>query len=419
METSHTGAEEQPQLVQQMAIAQPVQQGVCAQLVQQEVFGQPVHQEVVAQLAQQDSSVQQQQQVVQQQQPLGLSQEQAEQQVVMQQKQQQAALEQKQQEDLQRKLLLQQQQQLVAQQLQQQQHQQQMLQQQLQSGRIQQQLQHQSQQQWQAIPGLTDALTAALRPVAHMDYGWGLEEMVKRVQSYFTKAAKRYEADARVHTRGTAVEAQALIEEFVGSALHGVHSACYEKAWFDAADFSGALMVAIMHTFKGGKVLCRTLGPMLKRYVDDAIFRYKEEERLLRMTWEALVVSGLDESCHKRASKNLLASFDEAHMSAHYGRFISQSAELGVVQAFIRFWMDDFASKSWDMLETGLRGGKEDHLAFLTNVFCYMIDPERCVIHQDIMAQANIPDITEFVQTQAREVLNRLENQPFRKRMRY
>merc|ERR1719472_174186 len=77
----------------------------------------------------------------------------------------------------------------------------------------------QQQQQYQhgGIPGLAEALTEALMPHAHTDEVWNLEEMVRRVQSYFTKATKKYEADERIHKRGTSVDAQAMVEEFIGT----------------------------------------------------------------------------------------------------------------------------------------------------------------------------------------------------------
>merc|ERR1711976_651613 len=68
------------------------------------------------------------------------------------------------------------------------------------------------------IPGLQEALMEALAPVAHMDSQWDIDEMVKRVHSYFTKAAKKYETDERAAARGSSVQAQALIEEFVSTA---------------------------------------------------------------------------------------------------------------------------------------------------------------------------------------------------------
>merc|ERR1719335_864582 len=169
-----------------------------------------------------------------------------------------------------------------------------------------------------------------------MDPAWTIDEMMKRVHSYFTKAAKKYEGEERAAQRGSPVQAQSLIEEFVGTALGAVAAACYDKAWFTEADFSGALMVTAMYTFRGGKLFCKTLGPVLKRYVDDGVFRYREEERIQKAMWDAVSISGLAESYQKKAGKHLQSAYDEAHMSAPYGSTPAGTPEMGLVQDFVK-----------------------------------------------------------------------------------
>lgn len=251
------------------------------------------------------------------------------------------------------------------------------------------------QQQQQAapsgIPGLQEALLEALAPCAHMDPAWSIDEMVKRVHAYFTKAAKKYESDERAAGRGTAVQAQALIEEFTSNALGAVGAACYEKPWFTEADFSGALMVTAMYTFRGGKLFSRTLGPILKRYVDDGVFRYREEERIQKAMWDAVEVSGLAESYQKKAAKHLQVAYDDAHMSAPYGSTTASTPELGLVQDFVKAWMTQFVSKSWDVLENGVTGGKDEQFAFLTTLFQYLTDPDRSCLPHDLTAQLESP----------------------------
>jgi len=241
------------------------------------------------------------------------------------------------------------------------------------------------------IPGLTEALMEALAPVAHMDSSWDIDEMVKRVHSYFTKAAKKYENEERAVSRGTAIQAQALIEEFVSTALGAVGAACYEKVWFTQADFSGALMVTAMYTFRGGKLFCRTLGPVLKRYVDDGVFRYREEERIQKAMWDAVSISGLNESHQKKAAKHLQIAYDEAHMAAPYGSTTASSPEMGLLQDFCKAWMQVFVDKSWDVLEHGVTGGKDEQFAFLTTLFQYLTDPARSCLPHDLTAQLETP----------------------------
>lgn len=241
------------------------------------------------------------------------------------------------------------------------------------------------------IPGLTESLMECLAKVAHLDTSWDLEEMIKRVHSYFTKSAKKYEGEDRAANRGSAVQAQALIEEFVSTALGAVAAACYDKAWFTEADFSGALMVTAMFTFRGGKLFCKTLGPVLKRYVDDGVFRYREEERIQKAMWDAVSISGLDDSYHKKATKHLQAAYDEAHMAAPYGSTTAETPEMGLVCDFVKCWMKDFVTKAWDVLEHGVVGGKDEQFAFLTTLFQYLTDPERSCLPHDLAAQLPAP----------------------------
>lgn len=241
------------------------------------------------------------------------------------------------------------------------------------------------------IPGLQEALMESLAPVAHMDSTWDIDEMVKRVHSYFTKAAKKYESDERAAGRGSSVQAQALIEEFVSTALGAVGAACYDKVWFTEADFSGALMVTAMYTFRGGKLFCRTLGPVLKRYVDDGVFRYREEERIQKAMWDAISISGLDESYQKKAAKHLQVAYDEAHMSAPYGSTGAATPEMGLVQDFVKCWMTEFTNRSWDVLANGVVGGKDEQFAFLTTLFQYLTDPDRSCLPHDLTAQLEAP----------------------------
>jgi len=241
------------------------------------------------------------------------------------------------------------------------------------------------------IPGLTEALMEALVPVAHLDNDWDIDEMVKRVHNYFSKAAKKYEDNEAAAARGSSVQAQSLIEEFVSTALGGVGQACHEKAWFTEADFSGALMVTAMYTFRGGKLFSRTLGPVLKRYVDDGVFRYREEERIQKAMWDAISISGLNESYQKRAAKHIQVAYDEAHMAAPYGSTTASSPEMGLVQDFVKSWMTEFVNRSWDVLENGVVGGKDEQFAFLTTLFQYLTDPDRSCLPHDLTAQLESP----------------------------
>merc|ERR1719253_225049 len=270
------------------------------------------------------------------------------------------------------------------------------------------------------IPGLTEALMEALVPVAHLDNDWDIDEMVKRVHNYFSKAAKKFEDNEAAAARGSSVQAQALIEEFVATALGGVGQACHEKQWFTEADFSGALMVTAMYTFRGGKLFSRTLGPILKRYVDDGVFRYREEERIQKAMWDAVSISGLAEGYQKKAAKHLQIAYDDAHMSAPYGSTTASTPEMGLVQDFVKCWMTEFVARSWDVLENGVTGGKDEQFAFLTTLFQYLTDPDRSCLPHDLTAQleAPPPESWGFIGEMAMKIFTDMEEAAEQKRMK-
>merc|ERR1712136_733597 len=103
-----------------------------------------------------------------------------------------------------------------------------------------------------------------------------------------------------------------------------VSAGCYDKEWFLAADFSVPLYQAAKGTFCGGMLFRRTLAPTMKRYVDEALFRFREEERFSRCMYEVLGAAGLtDETYKKKASKHMATAFEEAHTNSPYGTMVS------------------------------------------------------------------------------------------------
>merc|ERR1740130_1080139 len=107
--------------------------------------------------------------------------------------------------------------------------------------------------------------------------------------------------------------------------------------------------------------------------------------------WDAVEVSGLAESYQKKAAKHLQVAYDDSHMAAPYGSTTAGSPELGLVQDFCKAWMTQFVEKSWDVLENGVTGGKDEQFAFLTTLFQYLTDPDRSCLPHDLTAQLESP----------------------------
>jgi len=268
-------------------------------------------------------------------------------------------------------------------------------------------------------PGLTDAITEALQPHAHLLKEQSLEEFTESIQRLIVKGGKRGANDERTQQRGSSAEAQAVIDDFVAGTLTAMTNANYDnKEWLAEVDWTSAFVAQAKYTFGGTKLVVRTLQPALRKFIEDAIFRHKEEERITKVFEEALTLTGLSETYVKRAQKNLDYSYNEAHMAAPYGSTGAATPELGLVQDFVKHWMTEFAARSWDILEQGVEGVPEDRYHFMTNLFTYMCDPNRSLLPQDVVSQleAPPPENWPFIQEQAMASLKELEENPHKRR---
>ena len=126
--------------------------------------------------------------------------------------------------------------------------------------------------------------------------------------------------------------------------------------WFLEADFSAPRDQACKGTFFcGGMLFRRTLAPTMKRYVDEALFMFREEDRFYRCMIEVLGAAGLsDETYKKKANNHMATAFEEAHTNSLDGTMVAASPEVAMLHEFIRGWMTEFMSCSWDMLQNGV-----------------------------------------------------------------
>ena len=127
--------------------------------------------------------------------------------------------------------------------------------------------------------------------------------------------------------------------------------------WFLEADFSAPRDQACKGTFFcGGMLFRRTLAPTMKRYVDEALFMFREEDRFYRCMFEVLGAAGLsDETYKKEANNHMVTAFEEAHMNSSDDTMVAASPEVAMLHEFIRGWMTEFVTRSWDVLESGDR----------------------------------------------------------------
>jgi len=205
-------------------------------------------------------------------------------------------------------------------------------------------------------------------------------------------AAKWWKEDPRHKENGTAIQAQALLEEFAEKIMGGLSSTCHEKTWFLEIYLSEAVALAAIYTFKGGPLFKRTVAPIIVTHVDEAIFRYREEERHQRVMWDSVSSVGLKADYLKKANKHLQTSFEAAHISAKYGTSPSITPELGMVQDFVQAWLSEFGKRAWDVLNNGIHSPTQDQqVAVMTTLFQYLCDPTHSCLPHDLISQCPSP----------------------------
>jgi len=243
------------------------------------------------------------------------------------------------------------------------------------------------------IEGLRDAVTRACEPHLAGETAWKPEDMVTKVcMAIFKTSAKWYKEDTRHKESGTAIQAQALLEEFTEKIMAALGSACYEKPWFLEIYLSESIALAAINTFKGGALFKRTVAPIIVTHVDESIFRFREEERHTRVMWDAISSVGIKADFLKKANKHLTTSYEAAHISAKYGTSPSTSPELGMVQDFVHAWLEEFAKRAWDVLNNGLNNPTQDQqIGVVTTLFQYLCDPAHSCLPHDLTQQLPSP----------------------------
>jgi len=243
------------------------------------------------------------------------------------------------------------------------------------------------------IEGLKDAVTRATEPHAPGELQWRRDDMVNKICLTIMKTSgKWYKEDARHKESGTAIQAQALLEEFTEKIMSALASTCHDKPWFLEIYLSEAVALAAINTFKGGPMFKRTVAPIIVTHVDEAIFRYREEERHTRVIWDAVSSVGIKGDYLKKANKHLTTSFEAAHISAKYGTCQAATPELGMVMDFVQAWMSEFGKRAWDVLNNGISNPvQEQQMQVFTNLFQYLCDPMHSCLPHDLTAQLDSP----------------------------
>jgi len=246
---------------------------------------------------------------------------------------------------------------------------------------------------------LSVKIREALEPVAGMDATWSCEEMCARVSKYLWKSVTKYSKDERLRQKGSPVQAQAFLEEFVDSAMGSISAACYDKAWFTEANFALPLHEAALGICKGQKLFCRVLSPCLQRYVEEGLFRFREEERIQKGFYEAIAGTGLPESFHKKASTHLQKAYDEAHTTAPFGSTVDslEDPSMRLLKDFVVGWMRDFIGRSYDIRENGVGPESDQQMIFVTALFQQLVGPDLRCLPIELVSEFGKPETAAFL----------------------
>merc|ERR1719321_1591310 len=144
----------------------------------------------------------------------------------------------------------------------------------------------------------------------------------------------------------------------------------WNRPWSGKVSFVQPVLLTVLHTFQYGKCFTRVLRPQQIKYIEDGLFKWSEEERIQKAMSDAVEILGIKEEYKKKALKALQTSYDDAHFKSPYGTTQNDSAELALLQDFVKGWMTHFSQKAWDMMENGLpTPGREAQIATLATLF--------------------------------------------------
>lgn len=237
------------------------------------------------------------------------------------------------------------------------------------------------------VPGLTQALIEVLNPI-QIQEPTPVADLANKIHTKVKKICDKYQTDERCKERATATTAQGIIEEFVECIMGTLHTTCYEKPWFTQVSFTSPLLMCAIYTFSEAKIFTRTLKPQLVKHIENANFKWQEEQRVTAAIWDTVVISGILESHQKKANAHLTKSYDDAHFKAPYGSTTAASPEIGVLQDFVKGWMSEFLGRAWDVLESGLVDtSRESQVATVTGLYQTLMDPNVACIPYEIAAE--------------------------------
>merc|ERR1712083_1046879 len=179
-----------------------------------------------------------------------------------------------------------------------------------------------------------------------------------------------------------------LVEEFVTKCMDQIAQLCYDKPWLYKANFTGPLFSCALHQFGSKKVFGRVLAPALEKYVEDGIFVWAEEERITKGFNDALEACGVSNT--KKGVAHLQKAYDEAYFKAPYGTHRHPQPEVGMLQDFIKGWMQDFCNRAHGVIGSAVtQSGQE--VTWIAMLFQNLCSPQRACLPHELTSMIKEP----------------------------
>jgi len=250
------------------------------------------------------------------------------------------------------------------------------------------------------VPNLQQLLTEAVAAAAAEDPD--LPANIAKITPKINKSIERFKDDPRLTVKCSSTAAKAIVEEFVEMVMGHIAGACYDSAgnpkpWYtricSSPDLLQCLLLIVLSAFEKAKIFSRVLKPSVIKYIEEGLFKFNEEERVRLAIEQAVSVSGVSESYQKKCIQAITKGYDEAHFAAPYGTTTNDSAELAVLQDFVKGWITSFVSKAWDVLESGLPSGgdRDSQIASTSVLFQNLLNPDvACMPHEIASEVTNV-----------------------------
>lgn len=256
--------------------------------------------------------------------------------------------------------------------------------------------------------GVLEATTLIVAEIAHLETKQDPENLIQYFVNKVEQAADDLAKDERLATKGGQLLAVSLIEELVEAVMHPLSQRDSEKEWYMQVDVAAPLKAAAMAIFQNSKLFSRMLAPMMDRYVEESVFRFREDERFQVVLWE--IVEKAEMQDHKYCKKTyqyLQKAYEDAHTQTEFGETKADEPALGVVQDFVKSWISLFVGRAWDVLENGVGGGVAAQAAWVTKLFQSLLHPDRCCLSYDLVSSlANpLPAEWDFINDVACNIL--------------